>query len=192
VAQLAQLRARERRLGRPAAAEHDDLLDAARAQRLQRVVRDVGALELGDAAREDARHVGGDVAVADHDGPRRRQVELAVAIVGVAVVPGHELGGRPAAGQVLAGDPERLVGLRAGGVDDGGVVLHQLGVRDVGADLHVAEEPTAASQRLALEAIVEPLDLLVVGRHAGAQQSPRRRQPLVQVDLDVAGGPPQR
>ena len=85
------------------------------------------------AQREDARDVGGDVAVADHHGALGRQVELELAVVGVAVVPGDELGGRPAAGQVLAGDAERLVGLRAGRVDDRRVVLHQLGVRDVDA-----------------------------------------------------------
>ena len=46
VPQLAQLGARERRLRGPAPAEHDDLLDAALAQRLERVVGDVRALQL--------------------------------------------------------------------------------------------------------------------------------------------------
>ena len=50
--------------------------------------------------------------------------------VGVAVVPGDECGGRPGAGQVLARDPQRPVGLRADGVDDGVVELQQLVVRD--------------------------------------------------------------
>ena len=45
--ELAQLGARERRLRRTAPAEHDDLLDPARAQRLERVVGDVGPLQLG-------------------------------------------------------------------------------------------------------------------------------------------------
>ena len=52
----------------------------------------------------------------------RRQVELELAVVRVAVVPGDELGGGPASGQVLARDPERLVGLGAGRVDHGVVV----------------------------------------------------------------------
>ena len=187
--ELTQLGARERGLGGTAAPEHDDLLDPAGAQRLQRVVRDVGALELVGAQRQDPRHVGGDVPVADHDRAPRRQVELEVAVVGVAVVPGDELGRRPAAGQVLAGDAERLVGLRAGGVDDRRVVLHQLGVGDVDPDLDVPEEAAAAFQRLALEGVLQALDLLVVGRHAAAQQAPRRRQPLEQVD--VGGARPQ-
>ncbi len=45
-AELAQLGARERRLRGAAPAEHDHLLDPALAQRLERVVGDVGALEL--------------------------------------------------------------------------------------------------------------------------------------------------
>ncbi len=66
--QLAQLGARERRLRGTAPAEHDDLLDAALAQRLEGVIGHVGALELARAQREHARHVRRDVAVADHDG----------------------------------------------------------------------------------------------------------------------------
>ena len=59
-------------------------------------------------------------------------------------------------------------------------------MRDVDAHLDVAEEAAAAAERLLVEGLVEALDLLVVGRHAGAQQPPRRGQPLEQVDLDVA------
>jgi hypothetical protein len=43
-----------------------------------------------------------------------------------------------------------------------------------------------------VEGLVEALDLLVVGRDAGAEQAPRRRQPLEQVDLHVAAGAQQR
>src|SRR5215210_2221715 len=57
---------------------------------------------------------------------------------------------------------------------------------DVSADLDVAEVAAAAGERLALEGVLEALDLLVVGRHPGAQQAPRRREPLEQVDLHVA------
>jgi hypothetical protein len=106
----------------------------------------------------------------------------------VAVVPGDELGRGKAAGQILAGDPERLVGLRARGVHHGGVVPHQLGVRDVGADLDVAEEAAAALERLPVERVLQALDLLMVRRDAAAQQPPGRRQPLEQVDLGVAAG----
>ena len=61
-------------------------------------------------------------------------------------------------------------------------------MRDVDPDLDVAEEAAAALERLALEGVLQPLDLLMVGRHAAAQQAPRRRQPLEQVDVDVAAG----
>jgi hypothetical protein len=155
------------------------------------VVGDVGARERLRAEREHARHVGRNVAVADHDRAPRREVELELAVIGVAVVPGDELGRGPAPGQVLPGDAEGLVRLRAGGVDHSAVMLDELGVGDVGADFDVAEEAAAAAERLAVESIVEPLDLLVIGRDPAAQQSPRRRQPLDQIDLDVAAVPPQ-
>ncbi len=69
--------------------------------------------------REHARDVERDVPDADHDGPLDVEVERDVLEVGVAVVPGDEFGGGPRAGQVLAGNPEPAVGLRADGVDDG-------------------------------------------------------------------------
>ena len=180
--ELAQLRAGEGRLRGAAPPEHHDLLDAALTQRIERVVGHVSPFELGGAAGQQARDVRRDVAVADHDRALRREVELEPGVVGMAVVPGDEFGRGPAARQVLARDSERLVGLCAGGVDDGGVVLHQLGVRDVHADLDVAEEAAAAPEGLAVECLVQALDLLVVRRHAAAQQSPRGGQALEEVD----------
>jgi hypothetical protein len=191
VPELAQLSAREGRLGGAAAAQHDDLLDVALAQRLERVIGDVRVLQLGGAQRQHPRHVGGDVAVADHDGAPRREVELEVAVVRVAVVPGDELCGSPAAGQILTRDAQRLVRLGAGRVDHGRVVAHELGVRDVDADLDVAQKAAAALERLAVERVLQALDLLVIGGDAAAQQAPRRRQPLEQVDLGVTAGPQQ-
>ena len=80
---------------------------------------------------EHPRHVDRDVAVADHDGALGGEVELVVHRVRVAVVPGDELRGGDAAGQVLAGDPEPAIARRAVRVDDRVVVREQLVVRDV-------------------------------------------------------------
>ena len=177
---------RERRLHRPAAAEHHDLLarrDAAIA--VDRLVGRVGRRELLRGEREHARDVDRDVAVPDHDRALAREVELEVLEVGVAVVPGDERRGRPRAGQVLAGDAEPPVGLRADGVDDRVVEREQLLVRDVAADLDVAEEAEARPRRGLLERARDGLDVLVVGRDAEADEAPRRRQPVDQVDLDL-------
>jgi hypothetical protein len=185
-AQLAQLGARERGLRGAAPADHHDLLDRALAQCGERVVRDVGLRQLVGAERQDARDVGGHVPVPDHHGTLRGEVRREVGVVRVAVVPGDELRGGEAPRQVLSRDPERLVRLGPGRVDHGVVVLQQLAVGDVAADLDVAEEAAPAPDGLGVEAVLEALDLLVVGRHPAAQQAPRRRQPLEQVDLRVA------
>ena len=64
----------------------------------------VGASSAG-VEHEHARDVERDVAVADHDGALgREQVDLEVGVVGVAVVPADELGGRVRAGELFAGD----------------------------------------------------------------------------------------
>ena len=77
----------------------------------------------------------------------RVEVEVEVLEVRVAVVPGDERGGRPRSGQVLAGDAEPAVGLRAHGVDDRVVDREQLVVRHGRADLDVAEEAEARAAR---------------------------------------------
>ena len=103
----------------------------------------------------------------------------------MAVVPGDELGRGPGAGQILAGDPELAVGLRADGVDDRVVEARELGVLDVFADLDVAEEAEARLGRGALERARDGLDVRVIGSDAEPHEPPRRRQPLDHVDLDL-------
>ena len=151
--------------------------------RLDRGVGRVGRRELLGRQREHPRDVDRDVPVPDHDRALAREVELEVLEVGVAVVPGDELGRRPRAGQVLAGDPEPPVGLRADGVDDRVVALAQLVVRHVAPDLDVAEEAEARPRSDLLERARDGLELRVVGRDAEPDEPPRRRQPLDHVDL---------
>ena len=54
------------------------------------------------------------------------------------------------------------------------------------ANIDVAEEATAAPERLLLERILETLDLLVVGGDPATQEPPRRGQAFEQVDHRVA------
>src|SRR5215218_7165890 len=118
LAQLQQLRIGERNLRWPAPPEHHDLLHLRLGEHVEGVVGHVGRGELVARQREHARDIGGNVAVPDHDGALMREVELEVAVVRMAVVPGHELGGGPAARQVLARDAHAAVGLGADGVHD--------------------------------------------------------------------------
>src|SRR6185312_439402 len=98
--------------------------------------------------------------------------------------PGDELGRRPRAGKVLAGDAELTVRLRAHGVDDRVVEPPELVVRDVPADLDVAEEAEAGLGRGALEGPRDRLDVRMVGRDPEPDEPPRRGEALEQVDLD--------
>ena len=73
-------------------------------------------------------------------------------------------------------------------VDDRVVVASQVLDADVAAELDVPEE---AQARVLGGALVQPrhrLDLRVVGRDAGAHEPPRRRQPLVEVDVQLGLG----
>ena len=110
---------------------------------LEGVVADVGDGELLAGEAEHPGDVHGDVAVADHDRALAGEVEDEVAVVGMAVVPADEVGRRPAPGEVLAGDAAAPVGLGADRIDDGVVVLGEVGVGEVGAELDVAEHAEA-------------------------------------------------
>jgi hypothetical protein len=185
LAQLEQLRVREGGLRRTAPAEHHDLPDGALGEHVERVVCHVGLGQLLTGQGEHARHVGGDVAVPDHDGALAGQVELEVAVVGVAVVPGDELRSGPAPGEVLAGDAHAPIGLGADRVDDRVVAGVQVVVGELRAVLDVAEEAELGVRRGLLVDAADRLDVGVVRRHSAAHQAPRRGQAVVDVDLDV-------
>jgi hypothetical protein len=150
------------------------------------VVGDVGGGEQFGIADQDACHVQGDVAVADDDGPAARQVGQHLAEVRVRVVPTHEVDRGDAARQLLAGDAQRSVRLRADRVDHRVVALGQFVGLHVPADLHVAEEPKTRVSRRLVELCADGLDLGVIGCDARAHEAPRRRQHLQHVDADVA------
>ena len=190
--ELAQFDGRERRLGRAAAPEHDDVRDARARDRLDRRLRRVGRSQLFGSQREHPRDVERDVPVADHDRALDVEVERKLLVVGMAVVPGDELEGRPRAGEVLGRDPEAPVGLRADGVDDGVVEIREVAVVQVAPDLHVADEAEPRLVRDALERPRDRLQLRMIGRHAEPHEPPGRRQPLEHVHLDRRVGVEQR
>ena len=96
---------------------------------IARSVVSVGC-ELLARQRQHPRDVERDVPGPDDDRPLDREVELEVLEVGMAVVPGDELGRRPRAGEVLARNAEPVVRLRADGVDDRVVEADEVVVRD--------------------------------------------------------------
>ena len=184
LAELPDLRVREGRLGRATSAEEVDLLDAAPGERLQRVIGDVGFGQLLGRAAQDPGHVHGDVAHADDGYPFLGEIELAVAIIGMAVVPGDELGGRVAVLQIFPGDAHAPIRLRPRGIDDLVIVVAQLVDSDVAAELHAPEEAKPRVRGDLVEGNRDVLDLLVVGRNAQAHEPIRGRQTVEHVHLD--------
>ncbi len=97
--ELEQLGVRESGLRGAAPAEDHDLGDAAGGEHLERVVGGVGGRQLLWCEHEHACDVQCDVAVSDHHcALGREQIELQLGVVGVAVVPADELGGRVRSG----------------------------------------------------------------------------------------------
>ena len=171
LAELPELRVGERRLRRAAAPQDDDLAHAAVGERVDRVVRGVGLLELGGACSASIRATS--VATLPFPITTARSHERSnsrSAKSGWRVVPGDERGGRMRTGELLAGDPEVAVRGRSVRIDDGVEAVGELSGADVAADLDVAEEPESVSGRRLLVDADHRLDLRVVGRHAGARR----------------------
>ena len=144
----------------------------------------VGRPDLLRGEREHPDDVDRDVPRADNDRAFAVEVEHELLEVGVAVVPGDELGRRPASradprpvcpsADRSARRPRRRPRRTAG----------QILVREVAADLHVAEEAEARPGGDPLERLRDRLDLRVVGRDSEPDEPPRSRQPLDHVDLN--------
>ena len=116
--QLFDFRIGELGLHGPSPGEDVNALDIAFLQSLQGVVGDVGCLQFVNRFRQDAGYIHRHIADADHSDTLHAEVELEVAKVGMAVVPGHKLGSGKAALQVFAGNAELLIGLGSNRVDD--------------------------------------------------------------------------
>ena len=148
---------------------------------------DLGDHEVGGVLGQDARDVQGHIAHADDGDLLGAQVPGA-RVVGVAVVPGDEVGAAVALGGVGAGDVQGGVGVGAGGEDQGVVVLVELGHGDVPAHLHIADEPDVAALEDLVQGHDDLLDARVVGGHPVAHQAVGGGEPLEQVDAHVQPG----
>ena len=146
------------------------------------MVGDVGAGQLVRVGGEHAGHVESDVAVADDDDPLVTEIDWQIGEIGMAVDPGHQLGGGAGARHVHAVDVQPAVVGRADRVDDGVVVRQQIVVTQMLADLDVEEEPEFAPTGDPVEQRGDPLGGLVVRCHPGAHQSVRGGQLLEDID----------
>ena len=119
---------RERRVcGAPPGGD-DHLADRRGAQRRQRGVGDVGVLEGIGVGGQDPGHVECDVAVADDPDALVSEIGWRIGNIGVAVDPGHRLGGGPGAGQTHAGYVESAIVGGTHRIEHRMMVLEQFGM----------------------------------------------------------------
>ena len=148
------------------------------------MVGDVGARQLVDVRQQDPRDVERHVAVADHDDTLGVEVERIGRDVRVGVVPADDLRrGVDARELLLAGKAHEPVVAGTDGVDHGVVVLEQLGVGDVAADLDVEVHVRARVVVRPREHVEQPLGVGVVGSHPGPHEPARDREPVEHRDL---------
>ena len=108
-----------------------------------------------------------------------------VCVVGMAVVPGDEVGGGVAARQVLPWDAERVAAARADRVHDDVVPVQQVGGRHVLDESDAAGEAERAVRGDLVEHPRDRLDLRMIRCHACANQAERRGEGIEEVDREV-------
>src|SRR5258708_13664561 len=83
-----------------------NLTDSAPRQSIQRMRCNIGLSQFIDRLRQDSADVDCDIALADDDGGFARQIELKIAVVGMAVVPPHKRSRVVAPRNILAEDAD--------------------------------------------------------------------------------------
>lgn len=146
-----------------------DIGHGRRAETLVDVVGDLRDQKVVRVLGEQSSHVERDVAVADDADGCGIQRPFAWE-VGVTVVPADEVGRAVRAVGIDAGDVEGCVAHRAGGEDDGVVVVLQVIERDVLAEAHVAEQADVAAVDHVAEGVDDALDAGVIGRDSVADE----------------------
>lgn len=106
-------------------------------------------------------------------------------VIGMTVVPAHELCRGQAARQVLTRDTQPATFCRTGGVDDGVVVGDEVTVVDIGADLDIEVRRQPWMREDGGELIGDLLGVGVIRRDPRAHQPVRGGQAVDQRDGDM-------
>jgi hypothetical protein len=91
------------------------------------------------------------------------QIKYVVAIIGVAVVPGHKFSCRMASLQIFAWNAHSAVGLRTGRINDLVIVLAEVSQDDVFAKFNIAIKPKMGMTGDSIEEFGNGFDLLMIG-----------------------------
>ena len=144
---------------------------------------DIGASRVLWRQTQHARDVEGYVAVADDDGTVTAQQGSGTGVIGVSVVPGDEVVCGARARQLGSRHVETAPLTGADRVYDRVVPLVQFVGRDVTAHLDIADETNAVTRGDLVEDACHALLLRMIGRDPAAYQTPRRGQPVINVDF---------
>ena len=187
-AHLGQFVAGEGRLLGPAPADHVDIGERCRRDRLGRRRHDVALGHLLGVLGQQAGDVERHVAVADHRHALHLRQIGPLAKVGMAVQPGHEPPRAPDQRLGLAWNAELAVDHHPCGHDHRVVACPYLVPGEVAADLEVAGKTHVGLGQQPVELARDGLGALMVRCHARPHQPMRRRQAFDQVDVEVRTG----
>lgn len=185
--EFAQFERGELGLGRAAASEDVNLDGLVVLEALVDVGGDLGRQQFVAGLGENAGDVECNVADAE-DGDLLGFERPRTRYVGVAVVPGDEVGRAVAAVEFDARDAERTVGIGAGGEDDRVVERLQVVEGDVGAVVDVAEQAYLRLVEHLVQGGDDALDARMIRRDAVTNQAEGRGHALEEVDADAAAG----
>jgi len=153
-------------------------------KRFQGIVGHVRPGEFLRGAAEDTGDIDGHVADADDGDALLGEVERQVPEVGMAIIPGDELGRRVAAGEGFSRNTQGAIGLGARRVADQVVELVEVLDGQVSAELYVAKESEAGVLGRFVVLAHDRFNLLVVRSDTPAHESIRGGEAIEKVHFN--------
>ncbi|SKV85837.1 Uncharacterised protein [Mycobacteroides abscessus subsp. abscessus] len=174
VRQLSKFHGAELDLGRATSREDMDVGGPVERQTLVYVGGNLGAELFIGGLGQHSGDIERDISGAEDRNTRGRQRPVP-GDVGVAVIPGHEVGGTIAFREVDAGDIEPPIGAGSGREDHRVVEPAQLRKLDIGAVMNVSDEADLIAGEHPAQCLDDLLDTWMVRGHSVTHQSVRRR-----------------
>ena len=102
----------------------------------------------------------------------------------MGIVPTHELGSRMGTWEILAGDIEFTISLRANSINHSMIMVKNIVMCHIRTKFHIAKEAKPGTGGNSLIGLRYRLDLLVIGSNTPTNQTIRRGQAVKHIDLD--------
>ena len=146
------------------------------------MIRNVGLLQIVHRRCQDTTYICSHVSLTNNRCHLVRQIDNAITMVRMSVVPADKVGCRLRAWQILSQNAQAEIPLGVAGKNDRMIELLKIVDTDRRSDFDVTEEAEAVQAGYSIEDLADRLYLWVIWRNPAAHQAKGRRKPVKHVD----------